>query len=267
MKLILAEVVRFCTPLEIVSTKAMRRYGLALIALLLILWTFVDIPFFPTLGETLSSFTTLWRTRGLFGELLTSLKLNFYALGASTCLAFGLGYLSTIPAIRPIVKFCTKLRFLGFTGLVFIFTVYIGTGFKLKMALMLFAVTWFYLSAIVAIVQGITDDRYEYAYTLRMSRWRTLWEIVILGTLHETLGVLLQFAGYGWAMLTAVEGLSRSQGGIGVMVINSDKFLKIEDIFALALTVFVVGIIIDLGLGGIIRKKCAYAFVNIGRRT
>ncbi|MFA6042631.1 MAG: hypothetical protein WCV85_06230 [Patescibacteria group bacterium] len=267
LKKILREVVRFLTPLEIVSTQAMRRYSWGLVALLLILWTFVKLPFIPKFGDTLSAFGTLWTTRGLFGEILTSLKLNFYALGASSCIAFGLGYLSTIPAIRPIVIFCTKLRFLGFTGLVFLFSLYIGTGFRLKMSLMLFAVTWFYLMAIVAIVRGVTDDRIEYGYTMRMGRWRTLWEIVILGTLHETLGVLLQFAGYGWAILTAVEGLSRSQGGIGVMILNSDKYLRIEDIFAMALAIFIVGVVIDLCGGVVIRRKCAYAFIKIGRRA
>lgn len=260
---VLLGVKRFFTPMEDFSPKVMRNYRIALTITFLAIWTFIKVPFVPKLGEVLTSFGTLWKSRGLFFELWTSLKLNFYALGLGSVIAFGLAYLSTIPAIRPIVRALTKVRFLGFTGLVFIFMLYIGTGMKLKLSLMIFAVAWFYLTALFYVVNSIKSDRYDYAYTLRMNRWQTLYEIVIREKLHEALGTMLQFAGYGWAMLTAVEGLSRSKGGIGVMILNSDKYLQISEIFALVLTILVVGIILDFFLGWLIKLACPYAFLQI----
>ena len=44
---------------------------------------------------------------------------------------------------------------------------------------------------------------------------RTLWEVVILGTLDKAFEVLRQNFAMGWTMITMVEGISRSEGGVG----------------------------------------------------
>lgn len=262
----LKAIARFFTPLEEFSPKVMRVYSFFLATIFLLCWTFLKLPFIPTFGEVLNAFAVLWKTRGLFDELSTSLMLNMIALATSTIIAFSLAYLYTIPGLRPIIRWLTKLRFLGFTGLVFIFTLYIGSGMELRFSLMLFAVTWFYLTALVAIVRNIPDYRYDHAYTLRMGPWRTVWEVVVLGTLADMLGTMVQFAAYGWAMLTAVEGLSRSKGGLGVMILNSDKYLKIPEIFAMVFTVLLLGMILDAVITFSIAKACPSAFLQSGRR-
>ncbi len=256
---------RFFTPLEEFSPGVMRVYSVCLAITFLLCWAFIKMPFIPTLGEVLTAFAVLWKTRGLFDELGTSLFLNVLSLATSTIVAFSLAYLYTIPGLRPIIRWLTKLRFLGFTGLVFIFLLYIGSGMKLRFSLMLFAVTWFYLTALVAIVRSIPDYRYDHAYTLRMGPWRTVWEVVVLGTFADMLGIMVQFAAYGWAMLTAVEGLSRSKGGIGVMILNGDKYLQIPEIFAMVFTILILGMIVDMVLTFTIRKACPAAFLQSGR--
>ena len=46
-------------------------------------------------------------------------------------------------------------------------------------------------------------------------------------------------------MITSVEGLCMSEGGLGTMMIKSNKYLKIDDVFGVLLVILVLGIIFD----------------------
>jgi NitT/TauT family transport system permease protein len=60
-------------------------------------------------------------------------------------------------------------------------------------------------------------------------------------------------------MLTVVEGLSRSEGGIGTVLLNQNKHFHLESVFAIQLTILTVGLVQD-GLIGLLKSKlCPYA--------
>lgn len=263
LALLVRSVARFFTPLEVFSPKVMRLWSFSLVGTFLLCWAFIKLPFIPMLGEMLSAFGVLWRERGLFDELMTSAGMNLLALSASTVVAFSLGYLWTIPAVKPILKGLTKLRFLGFTGLVFVFSIYVGTGMRQRFALLMFALVWFYLTTMLSIMASVKDEKFEHAATLRLGRWRTVYEVLIRGTLAEGLETLRQYGAYGWAMVTAVEGLTRSGGGVGVMILNDDKYLQLAPIFAIVSTIMMYGIGQDYILGLVRRLLCKYAYINV----
>lgn len=257
--------VQFLNPLEVVPPKVMRIYTLLLAAALILIWFALKIPFVPKLGEVLAAFSALWVEGGIFQELLTSFWLNLETLAYGSAIAFTLALLYKVGLVRPLVVFVSKLRFIGFPGLVFVFTVYLGVGHKLKLALLLWSLVGFYVTQMVSVVAKIEDDEYDDAKTLRMKWWRTIWEVIIRGRLSDALEMMRQNAALGWAMLTAVEGLSKSEGGIGVMILNNDKYLKLEAIFAMMALILLTGIFQDY-LFRVIRKAvCPYAYIRAER--
>ena len=62
---------------------------------------------------------------------------------------------SVVPAVRPVAAAVAKLRFLGLTGLVFPFTLATGGGFRLKVALLVFGMSTFLVTAIARIVAEV----------------------------------------------------------------------------------------------------------------
>jgi NitT/TauT family transport system permease protein len=50
-------------------------------------------------------------------------------------------------------------------------------------------------------------------------------------------------------MLTLVEGISRAEGGIGVLLLNNNKLLRLADVFAIQLVILLMGILLDYAIG------------------
>src|SRR5207302_9454566 len=138
-----------------------------------------------------------------------------------------------IAAFRPIVMAISKGRFLSLVGFTFVLMLMVENGHQLKTGLLIFGVTVFYVTSMAAVVLQIPRADFDYARTLRMSEWRVVWEVVILGTADKAFEVLRQNAAIGWMMLTMVEGIARAEGGVGVMLLNQSKHFRLADVFAI----------------------------------
>ncbi|OPZ38432.1 MAG: hypothetical protein BWY99_01621 [Synergistetes bacterium ADurb.BinA166] len=232
----------------------------------LALWLLYPSEMFPRPSEVASSWMDMVRTQGLIRELYSSLMTNLEALGISCALSLGLAYLSVVPALRPATAAASKARFFGMTGFVVLFTVLFGGGHWLKVSLLVFGMSVFFTTSMASVVADIPREEYDHARTLRMGPWRSVWEVVILGRADLAIESLRQNAAIGWMMLTMVEGLSRSEGGLGTMLLNENKHFHLPAIAALQITVLVVGVVQDWAIAGLKRILCPYASLSLERR-
>lgn len=230
----------------------------------LAVWTLWPAAVVPKPHEVLAAFGPLWE-HGLAEDLLASLSLNFEALLYSTVLSLAFAYATVVPAARPVAVFVTKMRFLGLTGLTFVFGLVL-TGHSLKVGLLVLGLTVFFTTTMVDIVASIPKSQYEHARTLGMSEWRVVLEVVVLGTLDKALEAMRQNAAIGWVMLTMVEGLVRSGGGLGAMLLTENKHFKLDAVFALQITILVIGLGLDYALALVRRLLCPYADLGVARR-
>lgn len=198
---------------------------------------------------------------GLLFKIWNSYSLNLYSMLISTAISFILAYLTVVSAFRPTAEFISKLRFLGFTGLTFLLGMY-AEGRDLQVWMLVFGITTFYTTSMIAVVSAIPQASLDHAKTLRMSPWRVVWEVVVRGTLDDALDVLRQSAAIGWVMLTMVEGMVRSQGGIGVTLIDLNRRLKLDGIVAIVFTILLIGITQDFVLNQIRLMICPYSKTN-----
>lgn len=253
-------------PNRIVPASVLLGIALFEIALFLLLWIASPFKVLPSPVEVAQALSNLWLTQGLGQELAISFGLNLQALAIASVLSLGLAYLTVIPIFRPIVTALSKGRFLSLAGFTLVFTLAVGGGRPLKLSLLVFAITVFYLTSMAAVIASIPRAEFDYARTLRMSEWRVVWEVVILGTADKAFEVLRQNAAMGWMMLTLVEGIVRGEGGIGTALLNEGKHFMLAEVFAIQAVILTVGMIQDYGIEFLRRMACPYSVLTLERK-
>jgi NitT/TauT family transport system permease protein len=252
-------------PNRVVSANTMRLIAIVEAAIALLIW--LDSPFkvLPRPDEVLRALRELWMTQGLGPELVNSFSLNLEALFWSSIISIGLAYLTVVPVFRPITAAVSKGRFLSIAGFTLLFTLLTSGGHALKVSLLVFAITVFYVTSMASVIANIPKEDFDHARTLRMSEWRVVWEVVVLGTVDKVFEVLRQNAAIGWMMLTMVEGIVRSEGGVGAMLLAEGHHFKLAEVFAIQLVILIVGLSQDWVIGALRRLACPYADLKLER--
>jgi NitT/TauT family transport system permease protein len=230
-------------------------------------WQFLAPRIIPRPLEILQAFGPLWQ-QGVLIELWRSLKTNLVALVLTAIISLSLAYLTVMPFMRPVAAFVSKMRYLGLTGLTLIFTLVIGGGEPLKIAVLVFGMTVFALTSMANVVATIPGASFDHARTLRMSEWRAVWEVVVVGRRADAFEIMKQNAAIGWMMLTMVEGLVRSGGGIGSLLLTQNKFFNLSGVFAIQILIFLIGfIMVDFLFDILKRASCPYEELTMERKS
>ncbi len=260
------EVRKLFTPNEVISTSVVRLMVAFQLAVLFMVWIFAHTIFLPKPGEIISAFAFLWTQEGLGLELTTSFLLNLEALAIATLISLGLAYASVIPFFRPIVQILGKLRFLSMAGLTFFFTLMAANGHQLRVYLLVFGISVFYLTGMADVIASVEKEHFDLARTLGMGEWRTTLEVVVFGQTDKAFDQLRQNAAMGWMLLTMVEGLSRGGGGIGTLLLDNNKHFHLDAVFAIQITILLLGLGQDFAIGWFRRELCPYADLALERR-
>ncbi|MEZ0374028.1 MAG: ABC transporter permease [Candidatus Sericytochromatia bacterium] len=227
------------------------------------IWVLSPFEVLPQPLEVFNALGGMWANQGLGPELITSFTLNLEALALTAAISLTLSYLTVLPFFRPIALAVSKGRFLGLIGLTFIFTLLLGGGHPLKVSLLVFGMSVFFVTSMMAVIAEIPKSQLDHARTLRMGEWRVVWEVVVLGTADKAIEVFRQNAAIGWMMLTMVEGISRSEGGVGAMLLNQNKHFHLPEVFAIQLLILFVGLLQDYGIGFFKQLVCPYADLTL----
>jgi ABC-type nitrate/sulfonate/bicarbonate transport system permease component len=212
--------------------------------LLFIVWSFGHFTFFPKPLEVGHALLNLG-SEGIVPDLITSfvfcIKSTFYA----AIIAAIVSYATKIDITRYPALFITKFRFLTLVGISFFFTVVTRDSDQLKVWLLTFSVTTFFSTAFVSVIDNIPPYKFDHSRTLGLGPWRTWYEVIIRGTLVDLFDIFRQNFAMAWMMITMVEGLVRSGGGIGVLLLTKERTMSLDYIVAIQLVVLVIGISMD----------------------
>ena len=217
------------------------------------------IPSLPSIG---SAWNVMALQQGLLVELWTSAVVIWKALVISALIACGIAYLTTADGFKSIGSFVSSMRFLGFAGLTYLFTLWTSDDSQLKLALLTFGMTVFLTRSTVDVVKSVPQSDIDYGKSLGLTGWRLTWEVIVRGKLSEMLDLIRQNAAMGWTILTMVEGLVRAQGGIGTLLLNQNKSLNLSAVFAIQLTILAYGIFQDIGLSYLRLLVCPWSRLN-----
>jgi NitT/TauT family transport system permease protein len=95
------------------------------------------------------------------------------------------------------------------------------------------------------VIVHIPQQEYDLCKTLGYNRWRTLYEVIIVGKADKVLEILQHNFAISWLMITMVEGLNMSEGGIGALLIKYNKYNDLTNVLALQLLIFLLGLFFD----------------------
>lgn len=235
------------------------------IIVLAALWVFSPFAFVPKPQDVAGAFGDLWQ-QGIAADLITSFTLNLEAIAVATALSLLLAWSSTMGFFRPWIAVLGKLRFLSMVGLTFFFTIMTANGHQLKLSMLVFSISVFFVTGMADVIATIPREQYDLARVMHMGPWRTVYEVIILGQTDKAFDVLRQNVAIGWMMLSFVEGMSRSEGGIGAMLMTQNKYFHLSEIFAIQITILALGLLQDYALGAIKRAFCPYAFLTTEAR-
>jgi ABC-type nitrate/sulfonate/bicarbonate transport system permease component len=216
----------------------------------------------PSPTSIFQAWNELALKQGLLLELVKSVVVIWEALILSAIISFGVAYLTTADVFKPAGTMIASLRFLGFAGLTFLFTLWTSNGQNLKLALLTFGMTVFLTRSTIDEMKSIPLESIDYARSLGMKGWRITYEIGVRGRLHVMLDLLRQNAAIGWTLIVMVEGLVRSDGGIGALLLIQGKYFNLSSVFAIQLTILFYGIVQDVMLNLIRSMLCPYSNLN-----
>ena len=248
----------YVTPNAVVPSgaSAWLRMGWLLIGCLA--WTTFKPAVFPGIAEIAAAIPTLWLGGEFRDALTTSFTTNIIALIISSMLALPLAYLSRVPACRPLALAVSQLRFLSPAIFFLVLLFLLKDSIKVKVAMLVLGETFFLATTMINVVQGIPNEAFDEARVLRMDEWKATYYVVIRGTLHNALEAIRDNAAIGWSMLMMVEGIIRSQGGLGVLMLNQERYMRFDIIWAIAISVLLVGIAQDMGLRWLRGEVCPH---------
>jgi NitT/TauT family transport system permease protein len=252
-------------PNSVLSKSTVRILVVTQVVIVFLLWAFSPFVLLPKPPEVLHALGDMWQ-EGLGGELITSFYLNLEAIALATVVSLLLAYATVMPFFRPVVALLSKLRFLSLVGLTFFFTLMAKTGHQLKLSLLAFSVSVFFVTGMADVIDSIPKEEFDLARTLRMGEWRVVWEVIVLGQVDKAFDVLRQNAAIGWMMLTMVEGIVRSEGGVGTILLDQNHHFRLAAVFAIQLTILMLGLLQDYGIGMMKNLFCPYAALTLERK-
>jgi NitT/TauT family transport system permease protein len=219
----------------------------------------------PMPSEVMHSFATLWKqglivnlSSGNGGNMVASIITSLSAIFIAMILGLSLSYLSTISFFSAPVRAIGSGRVLSLTGMTFIFVLATPNGFWLKVATLTFSIVVFLINSMLQVIDDIPESKFDHARTLGLSKIQVLYEVVIRGTLASAFDIIRMNAAMAYMMLAAVEANSRSDGGIGIVLIELARQSNYAGIFAVQLMIFVVGMGQDQLIQFVKNTVCPY---------
>lgn len=223
------------------------------------LWSFSNSKALPTPLEVVRAWMDLAKNNDLLFELWSSIKISLISLLISTVAAVVVAALSTAAMFQPLARFSSSLRFLGFAGLTYLFMLMSSDGYWLRIWLLSFGMFVFMVTGLLAEIRALPLEQIDHCRTLGMKHWRITAEVVLLGKADVTLDLVRQNAAVGWTLLTLVEGLTRSEGGIGAMLLNQNRYFLLAGVFAIQITILLYGLAQDKALGLLKEAMCPHS--------
>ena len=229
----------------------------------LTLWHTAANGLIPKPAKVAEAFFELLQTRLLMDNILVSLMLTLKAMFYSIIITLFFSYLSVMPFFKSIAMFIVKCRYLTLTGLIFIFTLLTQDGSQLKLSLLVFGIVPFFVTSFLSVIVHIDKQEYELCKTLGYNSWEALYEVIIIGKADQVFEILRQNFAIAWLMITLVEGLSMSEGGVGTLLIKYNKYNDLTNVLALQLVIFMIGVGFDYLLGSLKRWLFPYTKLQI----
>lgn len=207
----------------------------------------VDPVFLPSPRRVAESFLGLFSRDFLLGHLVASFLRVTAAFLLSVAIAFPLGVLcGQVPWVARLVEpLCGFTRYLPVAALVPLCILWFGIDDGQKIAVITIGVVFQLVLVFAVDTASVPQELIEAGRTFGLSRSKILRRIVLPWSMPAIWDDMRISAGWAWSYLVLAE-LVAGNRGVGYFVIQSQRFLETERVFAGILFIGVLGVATDL---------------------
>lgn len=222
----------------------------------------------PSPSETFSTFKQLWFERQLTRNTLTTLGRVATGFALAAIVGVPLGVLAgCFPPIKaflmPVILFGRNIPIAALVPLTFFF---FGIGDPQKVMFIFLACVAFVISDTATSVQNVGQQYLDTAYTLGASRWQVIIKVLVplaLPSVFDSLRLLFGLA-FGYIMLAETIKLGSESGGLGNLILTSQRIGPRAHIYLIILIIPIVAFLIDRFLFWIQRGLFPYKYGGNG---
>jgi NitT/TauT family transport system permease protein len=206
----------------------------------------VPVFFLPSPKAVLEALITLFTT----GNLLSDIGISVFRIVAgfllSVVVALPLGVLfgtskKSEAVIEPIVGF---VRYIPPSAFVPLIIIWFGVGEIGKIALIFLGVAPYLTLLIADIVHSVRKELIEAATTLGASRSQIIFKVILPYSMPMIWDSFRIMFGAAWTFVIIAE-IVGSSSGLGHLMIESQRFLRTDNIFAGIMVIGLLGILTD----------------------
>jgi NitT/TauT family transport system permease protein len=222
----------------------------------------------PSPRETFAEFRSLWFDRGLTRNTFVSLRRLALGFGLAAAVGIPLGVLcGCFTALNafflPITLFGRNIPVAALIPLTYSL---FGIGEEQKVMFIFIACVAFIISDTANAVQNVGGQYIDTAYTLGASRWQVIMKVLVplaLSNVMNSLRLLFGLA-FGYIMLAELIKLPGTAGGLGDIIITSQRRGPREHIYLVLLIIPIVALAIDRVLFWIQRELFPHQYGGTG---
>ncbi|MBI4533616.1 MAG: ABC transporter permease subunit, partial [Candidatus Melainabacteria bacterium] len=203
--------------------------------------------FIPAPQAVLTSLFTLTLNGTLLKEGLISFSRIVIGFSAASMVGVAVGlaagsFLAAKQLITPINSF---LRYIPPTAFVALLIVYCGVDELFKYAVVFVGVVFFVVQMVIDVVEDTETGYLEMAMTSGLSNWGIFLQVILPAAGPRVFDVLRINLSATWTFLVVAE-LIGSEQGLGHFVAISQRFLRLDDLFAGIIVFGIIGLSTDL---------------------
>ena len=202
--------------------------------------------FLPSPARTLASLAGLLSAGFLQENLVPSVMRVAGAFALSAAIALPLGVLSgNVPAVaRAVLPLCSFTRYLPVAALVPLCILWFGIDNAQKIAVITLGSVFQLLILIAGDTASVPQELVEAARTFGLSKGAVVWQVVLPWAMPAIWNDLRVCAGWAWSYLVLAE-LVAGNRGVGYFIIQSQRYLETDRVFAGILLIGLLGLATD----------------------
>jgi NitT/TauT family transport system permease protein len=225
------------------------------LALPLLIWTVlsatgaVDPKFLPSPRAVLATGIEMARAGDLWADTWATVRRILYGFGIAVLISVPLGIaMGTFQAAAALFEPVIGLvRYLPATAFISLLLIWLGTDEAPKVALLVLGTVFFNTVMTADVVRNVPRSMIDVSYTLGARRGEVLRKVVIPHALPGMIDAIRVNAAAAWNFVVVAE-LVAAQTGLGRRIIQAQRFLQTDKIFAILVVIGVLGVLIDVAL-------------------
>jgi len=201
----------------------------------------------PSPVRVLTSFGELHNNDALVRNAAFSLYLNTLGLLEAIALALPLGFvIGLFPLFRTMTGgYITAGRFIPLTAVVGVFIAWFGIETNMKVQFLAFSIFLFLLPVVIQKVDEVEEVYVQAVTTLGASKWQTIRLVFIPAVVSRVFDSIRVLAALSWTYIVVAEMVNANGGGVGALSYIAARQSRIDKVFAILLTIVLIGFLQD----------------------